>query len=80
MGQAVQKIMKAPSWKSFIGTDGNRYVQVEGTISFNNTPTYSILQFIIVRENTYMIHALSVDGVIQNQSSIDQFLQMAYSN
>jgi len=80
MGQAIQSMMDSPDWEAFVGDDGNQYVQVGGYVSYYNKSTIVILQYVMLQQNTYMIYAFYVDGVIQNQSMINQFLQTAYSN
>ena len=80
MGQAIQGMIENPRWSAYSGTDGNYYVRAEGTAYYNNSPAYTIITFKMLSSTTYSIYALSVDGVFQNQSSLNGFLEAAYSN
>lgn len=71
--------MESSDWRAYIGDGGKQFVQVGGYISYKNKPVIAIVQYFMIKQDSYMIYAFYVDGVLQSQASINQFLQAAYS-
>lgn len=71
--------MESPDWRAYIGDGDKQFVQAGGYISYKNKTVIAIVQYVMIKQDSYMIYALYVDRVLQNQASINQFLQAAYS-
>lgn len=75
VGPMIDKYFGSPEWTSFVGNDGNSYVNVSGNLEFNNKPTIAALLQFLVDDQTgsFQIEAFEWDGISQNYLKIQTF-------
>lgn len=68
VGKAVKSFMGNPQWESGTTSDGTRYVNVRGTVTYLNKEVDAVLQFEVHRKaGTFEVRALEFNGVPQNR-------------
>ena len=63
--ELVDEFFDKPKWQSFVGEDGELYVNIEGGITYYGEPVKALLQF-IVEDDEFEVNAFEIDGDPQN--------------
>jgi hypothetical protein len=80
IGKAVDGFMSNPKWEAIKGTDGKRYVNVSGGITYQDKPVNAMFQFHIERDKkTFECTALEFNGVPQNKLMMMLLLSKMYN-
>ena len=80
IGQAVDGFFGSPSWECIKGEDGNKYVNVTGSIEYMGKEIQAALQFrIYENSNNFQINALEFNGIPQNEIMLMALLENMYS-
>ena len=66
IGPALDKYLSNPKWTSFVGTDGETYVQVEGGVTYKNKLATLKMQFQMQGSNNFKLHAAGINGQVLN--------------
>ncbi|SFE32621.1 protein of unknown function [Thermoanaerobacter thermohydrosulfuricus] len=67
LGEAIDRYIKDAKWTSFVDSDNNKYVNVEGIINYNGKPAKILLQYKVnTYNNTYSFNAMEIDGEPQS--------------
>lgn len=63
--ELIDNFFENPKWESFVGDDGELYVNIEGGITSDGEPVKALLQF-IVEDDEFEVNAFEIDGDPQN--------------
>lgn len=65
LGQIIDGYVGSPKWESIVAKDGNKYVNITGTVKYYERDTEIALQYKI-NGNSFELNALEFNGVPQN--------------
>ena len=79
--QAVNGFFGNPSWEAIIADDGNKYVNVTGSMTYMEKEVVGKLQFKINEENsTFEINAFEINGLPQNRLMLAGLLSKMFDD
>ncbi len=64
--EMVDNYVGGPKWEAFVATDGEDYVNVEGEITYDNSPADMLLQFKVLDSQNFEVNAFELNEVPQN--------------
>lgn len=75
IGDLVDNFFSEPKWKVIDGLDGNRYVNLTGGISYNDSPAGALVQFSYPdSDERFEITAFEINGQGQNVLMIGELV------
>ena len=81
VGEAVEGFLSDPKWISFIGEDGNKYVNVTGGMSYQKQKISAMMQFKIdIANNTFEAFALEFNGISQNKIMLKALVKKMFES
>lgn len=80
IGEAIEGFMGNPHWDTILGNDGNKYVNVTGSISYMQEEVRAAIQYRLNdNDNSFQINALEFNGIPQNGLILAVLLDKMYS-
>jgi len=77
VGSEVDCFVGDPSWSTFKGTDGNRYVELDGIITVGNINTAMQMQFRVNKANrTFVVNSFQLDEVEQGSNVLAELVTL----
>ena len=79
LGEAVDGFIGNAKWTSITGTDGNKYVNIKGNITYDGEPAEIILQYKVnVSTGYFEINAIEINGQSQSMLTYMQLIMEMY--
>jgi hypothetical protein len=63
-----------PEWESFTGDDGKYHLNVSGELSLDENPVKGVLQFEMLKGNSWKVNAFELNGEPQNEDEINDLV------
>jgi hypothetical protein len=80
VGQAVDGYFENTRWQAIEATDGKKYVNAVGNVTYQNKTVIAALQFNVEKDNNITINALEFNGMPQNRLVIFSLLSDMYGH
>lgn len=77
LGQAIEGFVGNPKWESIVAEDGNKYVNIVGTIKYHEKDIRMALQYKI-NGNKFELNALEFNDIPQNLLMYGALIEKMY--
>ena len=80
VGKALDSFLGNPIWQYFESEDHQKVVQCNGTCQYNDKTVEAKIQFLLNDDDTFEIHAMSLNDIDQNMLMMAAFMGKVYES
>ena len=80
VGKALDSFLGNPIWQYFESEDHQKVVQCNGTCQYNDKTVEAKIQFLLNDDDTFEIHAMSLNDIDQNLLMMAAFMGKVYES